>query len=62
VTGLRLLRLDAPAASELLDVYRGSLPPGEWAAGVEELSSGPCLAVQVGQAAAQGVGGACRRA
>lgn len=48
VAALRLVRLDAGAARELLDAYRGgALSPGEWAAAVAELSSGPALAVEV---------------
>ncbi|KAI8472949.1 MAG: nucleoside diphosphate kinase [Monoraphidium minutum] len=47
VTGLRQVRLDAAAAAEFLEVYKGVLPPAEWSAAVEELSSGPALAVEV---------------
>jgi hypothetical protein len=61
VTGLQLLRLDAPAASELLEVYRGVVPPGEWRAAVEELSSGPSLAVEVSAAPADLHGPSNRR-
>ncbi|GBF99249.1 nucleoside diphosphate kinase [Raphidocelis subcapitata] len=54
VTALRLLRLDRGAAGEFLEAYRGPLPAGEWGAAVEELASGPCLAVQVAPRGALG--------
>lgn len=47
MTAMQLVRMDRPAAAELLEVYKGVLPPGEFSAAVEELSSGPCLAVEV---------------
>lgn len=51
--------LAKPEADEFLEVYKGVVPPGEWEAAVEELSAGPCLAVEL---AAAGGGGSTAEA
>lgn len=47
MTAAQLFNVDRPAASEFLEVYKGVLPAGEFNALVEELTSGPCFAVEV---------------
>lgn len=47
VTGLQLFNLPKQAAAEFLEVYKGVVPPGEFSAMVDELASGPCIAVEV---------------
>jgi nucleoside-diphosphate kinase len=51
-------QLDAPAAAEFLEVYKGVVPPGEFSGMVAELTSGPCIAVEVRRV--RGKGGAVR--
>jgi hypothetical protein len=60
VSALRLLRLDRAAAAEFLEVYRGPMPAGEWDAAVEELASGPCIAVQARARVGVGLQEGCR--
>eukprot|EP00898_Chlorokybus_atmophyticus_P000054 jgi/Chlat1/1049/Chrsp110S01534 len=45
VTALEMFKLDRPRASEFLEVYRGVVP--EYSAMVEELTSGPCIVMEV---------------
>jgi len=47
VAALRQVSLSKPAAEEFLEVYKGVLPIGEFNAAVDELVSGPCIAVEV---------------
>lgn len=39
--------LSKAEAAEFLEVYKGVMPPGEYSAAVDELSAGPCLAVEL---------------
>ncbi|KAL6754216.1 nucleoside diphosphate kinase [Haematococcus lacustris] len=47
ITALQLFTLDKIAAAEFYEVYKGVLSPGEFNAMVDELTSGPCLALEV---------------
>lgn len=47
VTGLQLFNLPKQVAAEVLEVYKGVVPPGEFSTMVDELASGPCIAVEV---------------
>lgn len=40
VTALQMFSLDAVNASEFLEVYKGVVPPGEFAGMLDELTSG----------------------
>ena len=50
VSALQLFNLDKQTAEDFLEVYKGVLP--EYAQMVEELASGPCLALEVRQESA----------
>lgn len=47
VTAGQLFALDRASAAEFYEVYKGVLAAGEFNAMVEELTSGPCLALEV---------------
>jgi nucleoside-diphosphate kinase len=47
ITALQQFKLDKAAAAEFLEVYKGVVAPGEFHAMVEELTSGPCIALEV---------------
>ncbi|KAG2483996.1 hypothetical protein HYH03_017163 [Edaphochlamys debaryana] len=47
VTAGQLFNLERNAAAEFLEVYKGVLPAGEFNAMVEQLTSGPCIALEV---------------
>lgn len=47
ITAAQLFNIDRAAAAEFLEVYKGVLPAGEFNAMIEELTSGPCIAVEV---------------
>ncbi len=43
ITALQMFSLDAVNATEFLEVYKGVLPPGEFASMLDELTSGNWL-------------------
>lgn len=47
IAAAQMFVLDKPNASEFYEVYKGVLAPGEYAAVVDELISGPCIALEV---------------
>ena len=47
ISALELFMLDKPIAEEFLDVYKGVLP--EYSALVEQITSGPVIALEVRQ-------------
>ena len=47
ITALRQVHLDKVAAAEFLEVYKGVLVAGEFNSMVDEMVSGPCVAVEV---------------
>lgn len=47
VTALRQLAFDRASGSEFLEVYKGVLAMGEFAASVDEIIAGPCIAVEL---------------
>lgn len=47
ISALQLFNLDKPTAEEFLEVYKGVLP--EFTALVDELTSGPCIAMEIRQ-------------
>ena len=46
ITALQMFSLDAVNASEFLEVYKGVVPPGEFASMLDELTSGQLLFVR----------------
>lgn len=46
ITALRMVNLDKQCTSEFLEVYKGVLPPAEYSSMIEELSTGPCIAIE----------------
>ena len=47
ITSMQLFSLDKATSAEFYEVYKGVLPSGEFNAMVDELTSGPCLALEV---------------
>ncbi|KAL3130446.1 hypothetical protein ABBQ38_008268 [Trebouxia sp. C0009 RCD-2024] len=47
VTALQMFSLDAVNATEFLEVYKGVVPPGEFSGMLDELTSGPFIAMEL---------------
>lgn len=47
ITALQMFSLDAVNASEFLEVYKGVVPPGEFGSMLDELTSGPFVAMEL---------------
>ncbi|KAK9810340.1 hypothetical protein WJX72_009041 [[Myrmecia] bisecta] len=47
ITALQMFNLDAANAGEFYEVYRGVVPAGEYSGMVDELTSGPFIAIEV---------------
>jgi nucleoside-diphosphate kinase len=65
MTAVQMFTLSPTEAGEFLEVYKGVVPPGEFSSMVDEMTAGPCIAVEVSDLCScivKGVGqGTCPR-
>ena len=47
VSAMQMFTLSTTEAGEFLEVYKGVVPPGELSSMVDEMTAGPCIAVEV---------------